>query len=226
MKSKISIFIILTLFLFGIITNIYISTDKVLADVPDKIIRLHVVANSDSPKDQQLKRDVRDAVIKKVAYEFENLDNIEMVRNTIEQNIWKIESIAKEVIRDNNKNYSVKAELGEFDFPTKQYGDLTLPAGKYQALNIKIGEAKGQNWWCVMFPPLCFIDIAHGVVPEKTMDKLKSSLTEEEYDILTASATEEDIPIRLKFKILDVAKNLNLKIVKVSRTLKNTFGIR
>ncbi len=226
MKRKIALTLLITFSLFGIIMNIYINADKVFAKVPDKIIRLHVVANSDSPEDQNLKREVRDAVINRMSPKFEKLKNIDEVRAVISENIPEIESIAREVIKQNNKAYEVKAQLGSFDFPTKQYGSLTLPAGSYQALNIKIGSAEGQNWWCVMFPPLCFIDIAHGVVPQQTMNKLKESLTDEEYRLLTSASSEEEIPVKLKFKILEMAKSLNLTIAKIGEALKNSLGFK
>ncbi|MFZ5351250.1 MAG: stage II sporulation protein R [Bacillota bacterium] len=226
MKSKILGFLLITFSVFGILCNIYINTDKVLADVPSKLIRLHVVANSDSPEDQELKRKVRDEVIDRVSPRFESLKSIEEVKQLIADSLSEIESIAQEVIVKNGKSYSVKAELGDFDFPTKQYGSLTLPAGTYQALNIKIGNAEGNNWWCVMFPPLCFIDIAHGVVPQETMSRLRESLTDEEYELLLSAETEQEIPVKLKFKILEIAKSLNLKIVEFGEALKNSFGLK
>ena len=208
-------FFILTFFIFGILTRIYLDTDKALADVSDKLIRLHVVANSDSPKDQDLKRRVRDEVISRMSPKFEGLKNIEEVKKVIHENLGLIESIAAEVIDKEALPYGVKASLADYDFPTKVYGNLTLPAGNYQALKVVIGNGSGQNWWCVMFPPLCFIDIAHGVVPEKTMKELKNSLTEEEYKLLVSSKTQKDMPIKLRFKIVELTKSMNSKLVKL-----------
>ncbi|MHB1392721.1 MAG: stage II sporulation protein R [Clostridia bacterium] len=216
MKLKIGLFLTVFFFSFGILTSIYINTDRELADVSDKIIRLHVVANSDSPEDQQLKLQVRDKVIKSMSWRFEGLKDITEVKSIIESSLADIETIAREAIKENGKLYDVKAAFARTDFPTKVYGNLTLPAGSYQALNIVIGEGEGKNWWCVMFPPLCFIDIAHGVVPEKTMKELKESLTEEEYRLLLSSRTEEEIPVKLRFKIVELAKSMNLKIAKMS----------
>lgn len=217
LKYKIGFFILTFLFIFGLLMNIYIDTDQELADVPDKIIRLHVVANSDSPEDQQLKLQVRDKVINRMSGRFEGLKDIAEVKNIIEGSLGEIETIAREAIEENGKLYNVNAVFARTDFPTKVYGNLTLPAGTYQALNIVIGEGKGKNWWCVMFPPLCFIDVAHGVVPEKTMKELKESLTDNEYRLLLSSKTEEEIPVKLKFKILELAKSMNLRIAKISK---------
>lgn len=216
MKYKIGLFLLITFFLFGFLTNIYINTDRELSDVADKIIRLHVVANSDSPEDQQLKLQVRDKVISSMNKRFEGLKDVEEVKSIIEENLTEIETVARESIAESGKHYDVKAAFARTDFPTKVYGNLTLPAGTYQALNIVIGEGNGKNWWCVMFPPLCFIDVAHGVVPEKTMKELKQSLTDEEYRLLLSSRTEEEIPIKFRFKILELAKNMNMRIANIS----------
>ncbi len=216
MKYKIVFFLLITFFIFGTLMNIYINTDKELSDVPDKIIRLHVVANSDSPEDQQLKLQVRDKVINSMSERFEGLKDIAEVKGIIEGSLGEIEAIARETIEENGKLYDVKAAFAKTEFPTKVYGNLTLPAGEYQALNIVIGKGEGKNWWCVMFPPLCFIDVAHGVVPEKTMKELKKSLTDEEYRLLLSSRTEEKMPVKLRFKILELAKRMNLKLAKIS----------
>ena len=216
LKYKIGLFLLITLFVFGFLTSIYIDTDRELADVADKIIRLHVVANSDSPEDQQLKLQVRDKVISRMSKRFEGLKNIAEVKGIIEESLGEIETIARETIEENGNLYDVKAAFVRTDFPTKVYGNLTLPAGTYQALNIVIGEGKGKNWWCVMFPPLCFIDVARGVVPEKTMKELKESLTGQEYRLLLSSRTEGEIPVKFRFKILELAKSMNLRIAKVS----------
>jgi stage II sporulation protein R len=220
MKKKLMMmasFLVVTFFIFGIISYIYINTDQELASVATKLIRLHVVANSDSVEDQALKRRVRDQVIQELSPRFENLKDINEVKQVILQNTGLIEDIAGRVVAEAHKSYGAKAVLGNFDFPTKVYGNLTLPAGNYQALKIVLGKGEGQNWWCVMFPPLCFIDIAHGVVPEATMDKLKESLSEDEYRLVTAARTEEEVPIKLKFKLVELAKSMNLRMTRVGR---------
>jgi stage II sporulation protein R len=216
LKYKIGYFLLITFFIFGVLMNIYIGTDKELADVSDKIIRLHVVANSDSPEDQQLKLQVRDQVITRMSTRFEGLKDITEVKGILLGSLGEIESIARKTIEENGRLYDVKAVFERTDFPTKIYGNLTLPAGSYQALNIVIGEGEGKNWWCVMFPPLCFIDVAHGVVPEKTMKELKESLTEEEYKLLLSSRTEQKMPVKLRFRILELAKNMNFKLARAS----------
>jgi len=219
MKYKIGFFIITFFFIFGLLMSIYINTDIALSDVPDKIIRLHVVANSDSAEDQQLKLQVRDKIIGRMNARFEGIKDISEVKSIIQESLEEIEGAARETIEDNGKPYGVKAAFTTLDFPTKAYGNLTLPAGEYQALNIVIGNGEGKNWWCVMFPPLCFIDVAHGVVPEKTTSRLKEMLTDEEYSLLVSAGGSGDVPVKLRFKILELAKTMNQKLAKISEKL-------
>ena len=215
MKYKIGFFLITFFFVFGILTGIYINTDMALADVPEKIIRLHVVANSDSPADQQLKLQVRDKIISSMSGRLEGLKDISEVKSIVRGSLAEIEAAAREVIEENRKRYGVKAVFTEMDFPTRTYGNITLPAGTYQALNIVIGEGKGKNWWCVMFPPLCFIDVAHGIAAEETMKELKASLTEEEYSLLISSKEPGEVSVKLRFKILELAKSMGLRLARL-----------
>jgi len=215
MKYKIGFFLIALFFIFGILTGIYINTDMALADVPEKIIRLHVVANSDSPADQQLKLQVRDKIISSMSGRLEGLKDISEVKSIVQGSLAEIEVAAREVIEENRKLYGVKAVLTKMDFPTRAYGNITLPAGTYQALNIVIGEGKGKNWWCVMFPPLCFIDVAHGVIAEETMKELKTSLTEEEYSLLVSAKEPGAVSVKLRFKIFELAKSMGLSLAKL-----------
>ena len=98
-----------------------------------------------------------------------------------------------------------------FEFPTKQYGDISLPAGYYDALRVEIGEAKGRNWWCVMFPSLCFIDISSGIVPEESKEELQNVLSDEEYSIISDN---NDYGIKFKFKLLEFFANNGLLTAK------------
>lgn len=220
MKYKIGFSLLAFFFFFGLIMSIYINTDSELADVPDKIIRLHVVANSDSPLDQQLKLRVRDKVISSMNERFEGITDIVEAKRIIGESLGEMEDVARRTIAEEGRLYDVKAAFTETEFPTRTYGGLTLPAGTYQALNIVIGEGKGRNWWCVMFPPLCFIDVAHGVVPEKTMKELKKTLTAEEYRLLVSSETREELPVRLRFKIVELAKSVNVRLARLSKLLE------
>lgn len=218
MKFKIGIFIIAFFFIFGLLMNIYINTGSGLAQISDKIIRLHVIANSDSPFDQQLKLQVRDKVIESMRGRLEGLKSVSEARSILASSLGEIEAVAGEAVKNGGKLYDVKATLEKTNFPTKAYGSLTFPAGQYQALNIVIGEGEGKNWWCVMFPPLCFIDVAHGVVPEKSMEELKASLTVEEYNLLLSRREPEKLPVKLRLKIVELVESVNMKLAGMMKS--------
>jgi len=190
--------------------NLHINEDLVLGSIKDKIIRLHVVANSDSPEDQAIKLYIRDVIIKELKPKLENFKAQEEVKNFITSNIDNLKIKVEEEMKRIGKNYPVDIELGSFQFPTKVYGPLSFPAGSYQALNIKIGEAKGKNWWCVMFPPLCFVDIAQGVVSEEVLEEFKEILDEDELELLKSGKNNnEEDNVKIKFKLVEMAKNIN-----------------
>lgn len=136
------------------------------AEWAEQVVRLHVLANSDSDADQALKLQVRDAVLAEMPSLFTQATNQSEALQVVKQHLPQLERLAKQVVTKAGYNYAVKASVGLFDFPDRTYGDVTLPAGKYEALRLEIGEAKGANWWCVLFPPLCFNDWTHGVVRE------------------------------------------------------------
>lgn len=131
--------------------------------VPKDLIRFHVLANSDSAADQALKRRVRDAVVSKMAPVFRQAESVTEAKKTAIKNLRQIEEIAAGEIKAAGKSYPVHAYFGTYDFPTKTYGKLSLPAGRYQAVRVIIGKGRGANWWCVLFPPLCFVDLTHGL---------------------------------------------------------------
>jgi stage II sporulation protein R len=199
-------------------------SENVSNGLADNLVRLHVVANSDSPEDQQLKRDVRDVVIEYMRLKLKDAKDIEAAKKVIVENSGEIKAIAENEIKIQNKDYNVDVMLGSYPFPTKVYGDISLPAGNYQALRIVLGNGEGQNWWCVLFPPLCFVDATHGTVPDTVKDDLKEVLTEEEYCLVTSVGNEEDIPIEIKFKIVEVFQDSKIKLAGVmNRLFKSLF---
>ncbi len=135
------------------------------------LIRLHVIANSDSPVDQALKYQVRDAVVGAMAEKFSGVEDAEQARRIALENLDYIQELAAERIRAAGKDYPVTVEMGDFPFPEKTYHtslcDFTLPAGNYEAVRVVLGRGAGANWWCVLFPPLCFVDPGSVVPAEK-----------------------------------------------------------
>jgi len=129
--------------------------------IPQESIRLRIIANSDSAQDQWLKREVRDALIAQMNGWTEQIRTYEEAQQFIPVHLPELQEIVDKTIRDRGFSYHAEVDFGEVPFPTKMYGNYVYPAGDYQALRVRIGEAQGQNWWCVLFPPLCFIDMTH-----------------------------------------------------------------
>lgn len=201
--------LLLLLFIYTFICA-FSYVNAVSTDIQDSVFRLHVIANSDSPEDQNLKYIVRDKVLEYINSISGNETSKEDVINLAKANIDEIQKIAENTINENGYNYSVKLNIGNFAFPTKTYGDISFPAGFYDALKIEIGEAKGQNWWCVMFPPLCFVDVTSGVVPEESKEIIKENLSEEEYELLSENSDD----INFKFKIVEMFQNIGIKLAQ------------
>jgi len=220
--GKIVLSVVIVVIAAIILMNSY--TENLNKGLANNLIRLHVIANSDSPEDQALKRDVRDAVLSYVQREIQGSKNIEQTKSVIKNQIDGITAIAKETILNHGSSYGARTTLGSYPFPTKAYGDITLPAGNYQALRIVIGKGEGANWWCVLFPPLCFVDVTHGTVPDSVKDDLKATLSEEEYSIITSADDESDIPIKIKFKIVELFQDSKVKFAGVLNRIFNSPG--
>lgn len=172
----------------------------VSSNLSEAVFRLHVIANSDSEEDQSLKLKVRDALLKYMNDICSNCTTKEEAISIATEHKNDFQKIAEQTITDNGYNYSVKININNFYFPTKNYGDISLPAGMYDALRVEIGEANGQNWWCVMFPSLCFIDISSGIVDDEAKENLQENLEEESYTIISDN-TKSDV--KFKFKIIE-----------------------
>jgi len=196
-------------FLVGLvfINVLYVNEEvEALEKRGENLIRFHVLANSDSPEDQELKLKVRDEVIAAMSVHLDKSKDVDETRDILGANLKNIEEVAKDEIERNGENYDVRVSLEEHTFPTKRYGNVVFPAGIYEALRIEIGEAEGQNWWCVMFPPLCFVDVKHGLTDEKTKQELKNALTEEEYYLVYSDVNENELPLQLKSKVFELFK--------------------
>lgn len=207
LNSKFKRFILVSALLIIYVCISAVSyTHAVTTDIADSVFRLHVIANSDSDEDQNLKYIVRDRVIEYMSSISQNASSKEDVIEIAKANLDKIQAIASQTIRENGYTYSVNVEVGNFSFPSKRYGDITLPPGYYDALRIKIGKAEGQNWWCVMFPPLCFVDVTSGVVPDESKEIMKQNLSKEEFDLISKNSNE----VKVKFKIVEVLQNFTI----------------
>ena len=203
--------LIFLLFIYTIICAVsYVNA--VSSNIESSVFRLHVIANSDSKEDQDLKYIVRDNILTYINEISKNASTKEEVIEIARNNIDTIKQIAQETVYENGYNYSVNIKIGNFAFPTKRYGDISLPAGFYDALRVEIGSASGQNWWCVMFPPLCFVDVSSGVVPEESKEVLQENLSYEEYNLLSENQNNSDM--NFKFKIVELFQNIGIKLAQ------------
>ena len=218
---KIGVTLIITASLVaGMLLNSY--SEEVNKGLADNLIRLHVIANSDSPGDQALKRDVRDRVLDYMKLQLGGSKNVDETKAIINEKMDGIISVVKDELTRQGKDYDVRVSLGSYPFPTKSYGDIALPAGNYEALRVVIGKGEGANWWCVIFPPLCFVDVTHGTVPEPVKEDLKNALTDEEYSIVTSAETDEEIPVKIKFKIVEFFQDSKIKFTGLITKIFNT----
>ena len=186
---------------FGLICAIMLSLarfDVLCDDLRHNVFRLHILANSDSKEDQELKLMVRDAVLKISRDMFVNCENSQQAEQTAKNNLDVLKKEALKVIKENNFDYEVEITVGPAYFENRDYEDFTLPAGEYNALNIKIGEAKGKNWWCVMFPSVCI----------GASSKLSDAVNNE-----SANIAERSNDYKIRFKTVEIYESIK-KLLK------------
>ncbi len=190
MNKTMKIFV--PIFLFLLLISAYVTPFIQTSErISDDVFRLHILANSDNEEDQQLKLKVRDAVLKKGQNVFTDCSSLEEIIASCESNIDLFEETATECIKENGYNYSVNAYVDKEYFNTREYEEITLPSGIYNALKIEIGEAKGHNWWCVMFPAICL-----SAVSDSEMNNI---LDEEEIELINS---DNKFEIRFKMRYM------------------------
>lgn len=200
MKKGLIIGLVLIISLIYISSSYWIAEEAYVDDIRGQVIRFHVRANSDSERDQELKLKVRDKILRELEPLLEESRTIDESRLIMKTNLNNIKSIAQKALEEEGENHSVDVSLGMEKFPTRKYGSIVFPAGEYEALVVEIGEGKGQNWWCVMFPPLCFVDMIDKT-PVYAEDDLMEVLSEKQVNTLKA---QKDPPIVLKSKIAEL----------------------
>ncbi len=188
--SIISLLVLSTLYIFNCVS--------IQHSLANKVLRLHILANSNSNFDQTLKLKVRDKVVEFLTPKLKDSKNLNETKQIISNNLVNIKDIAEQIVSQNS-DYSVNVSLSTSSFPTKYYEDFSFPAGTYESLKIVIGEGNGNNWWCVMFPPLCFTNSSAGTFNETSTQTLKDNLTEEEYNLINSKKTN----VQVKFKLLE-----------------------
>lgn len=163
-------------------------------ELSEDVMRVHILANSDSAADQSLKLSVRDRVLEHCSAYFDDCEDKNEAMAVTEEHLDEIEKVAEKEIRDQGFDYTVKAEVGQAYFNTRYYDEFTMPAGWYDSLRLTIGEGGGKNWWCVMYPALC--------VGAATDDKMKEDLSDGEYRVVTSDKVD------FRFKIVEYWEDL------------------
>jgi len=204
-----------------------LNEDKILKDISNKLIRFHVIANSDTVEDQNLKLRVKDKVLEYISPKLKVAKTLNESRDILKKNDKAINLLVQKMLKDNGYTYSVSTELSIENFPIKSYGIITLPQGSYEAYRIIIGNGKGQNWWCVMFPPLCFIDITKQEVSKKETEvQMKRVLSDDEYKTINNEQTSalsngKNTKFKFKFKFVEIIKDLKNKLDKYNKDKDN-----
>ena len=213
--NKKRIFSAAALFLLVILAFCVVYGETTQKEIADNVVRLHIVANSDSPFDQDVKLEVRDAILAHMRTQYPDGATREEAAHYLKNSLPEIERISAEVLRENGSDEPVRAKYGEFPFPTREYGDITLPAGRYEAVRVELGQAKGQNWWCVMFPPLCVADANSLGLDEQAMKQLRDELGSENYGLITDIADRSNVPVKIKFRIIEIVENSRTQLAEL-----------
>ncbi|MGM0752959.1 MAG: stage II sporulation protein R [Bacillota bacterium] len=166
MKTKHTVLLYILILSLGTILSLYIPKQEMAAQetmvIPEEAIRLRILANSDMEQDQNVKRLVRDEVNKEITNWVSTLTSQDEAKSVIQAGLPELQKIAEEVVAEQGLDQSVKVDFGKVEFPTKLYGQYLYPAGEYEAVLITLGAGEGANWWCVLYPPLCFLDFSTG----------------------------------------------------------------
>ena len=183
------------------VLTVKVYSETTQADIAREVIRFHVLANSDSVVDQQLKLTVRDHLLDLYRDELVLCGSVSETKTFLAAHIGEIRACAKRIIAENGFDYPVSVTIETAFFPTKAYGDVVLPPGQYEALRVVIGDGMGGNWWCVMFPPLCYVDVTSGHMDENGKRRLQGVLAEDEYRLITSP--DGDASVKIKFKVVE-----------------------
>ena len=175
------------------------SDEAMAARIAPEILRFHVLANSDSDEDQQLKLRVRTLLLDSIYEKLGENASLDDTKEYVLANKDSLEQEAEDYMKAEGYDYPAHMEVTDCYFPTKTYGDMVFPCGTYDAVRVEIGKGKGHNWWCVLYPPLCFVDSTYAVVPDSSREILRESLDAADYQALLKKQPEVHIRIRSKF---------------------------
>lgn len=192
--------------IFGTVLTVIAAGAMTLAhraqeSLAEAVVRFHVLGNSDSEEDQALKMQVKESVIAYLEKELRSVKTRQEAEELLQQNLRRIQQVAARTVEAAGSDQTVTVSLADSDFPTKRYGSVMLPAGTYRALRIELGDARGANWWCMLFPALCFVDEEAESLPEETEEQMDEALTEEDSELIHQD--EAGPFLRFKFKLIE-----------------------
>ncbi|MEZ0536744.1 stage II sporulation protein R [Caldicellulosiruptoraceae bacterium PP1] len=222
-KTAMLISIIISLFIF-ILTYIILDTasiDNLQKDLSKNCVRLHIIANSNKASDQKIKLYVRDNLIDYINTNFDLTQGKQQILDEIIKHKEDIERFIKKVLEKKGIAIPVKLLVTKAEFPNRIYDGFLFPAGAYDAVKIELGEAKGKNWWCVIFPPLCFVDETKVELPDSAKNELKKELSKSEYKLAIYYGSMDKMPVKLKIKIYEVLKTRFYKEAWFKKIFKN-----
>lgn len=210
MKSKWKIWVIVAGLMLAVIVQGYrLNEEKeeakrryekeVQQGIAKEVLRFHVIANSDTKKDQELKMQVKTGLLEYMNGFLASADGLEETREAVLKNLTEIKEKASQIVAKNGSNDRVDAKVEKCEFPEKTYGNCTFPKGEYETLTVTIGDGKGHNWWCVLYPGLCFINDSYSVISDEKIEELKKVLTEEEF-LSIWNDKEERKKVRIAWK--------------------------
>ncbi|MEG0369407.1 MAG: stage II sporulation protein R [Hungatella sp.] len=177
--------------------------ENLAADIAPSLLRFHVLANSNKSTDQALKLEVKSLLVQRIQDGLSPEAGKEETCTYIREHQAELETAAEAYMQKAGYDYPAKIELTRCYFPTKAYGDVVLPCGTYDAARVTLGSGRGRNWWCVLYPQLCFINASYGIVPDSSKLLLQHALEPEDYAALFRTRGE-GIPIHIRFKVLDL----------------------
>ncbi len=192
--------ICILLLLCSLLTLVFFSTalQTKTAYTPDNLIRLHVIANSDHQQDQAIKYKVRDCIVEILREKLTGVESYQEAREVIINSRPQLTAAVEEVVAAAGVSYPVRLEYGRFDFPPRAYGKLVLPQGEYEAVKVVLGDGKGANWWCVLFPPLCFVDISSSALENEENTTMEVMAKQGDDSVVTESVDENRVDLNFK----------------------------
>lgn len=208
MKTNKTIITLLITVIFSFTLLTYINThtkNQIQQNISNKLIRIHVIGNSNTAFDQKIKLRIKDAVIKEITPSLSNVHNINTAHTIINNKLTTINDIVVKELAYNHIFYPVKTTLSKRFFPEKTYANITLPKGEYNALCIELGHASGKNWWSILYPSLTFVDYTYNVISEKSKQNIEQNLTSSEYNYIT---THSNTTVKYKSYILDLLSKI------------------